>query len=170
MNKIFITGPPRVGKTTIIVKLIEELKKNKRVKIGGFYCPEVRVGEKRIGFKIVDISSGKDVWLAKEEEGFPKVGKYHILIDEVKNIIDEIFVSIQNSELIIIDEIGPMELKINELKNIIDFSINSSKPLIAVLHRSLVEKFRKYKVIYVTYENRKNITSTLLHELENIIK
>jgi len=168
MNKIFITGPPGVGKTTVIMRLLEELRKS-NVKVGGFYCPEVRMGNKRIGFKIIDIMTGEEAWLAKEEEGFPRVGKYHVLINEVENLSSKILISIQNSDLIIIDEIGPMELKINSLRHIIDFSINSNKPLIAVLHRNLVSEFKNYKIIYMNYENRNQVFSILINEIKSII-
>ena len=46
--KILLTGPPGVGKTTLIKYLCEQLGN-----CSGFYTEEIREGGKRIGFNIV---------------------------------------------------------------------------------------------------------------------
>ncbi len=45
---ILITGPPRVGKTTLIKRLFEELTHHHPV---GFYTEEIREGGIRKGFR-----------------------------------------------------------------------------------------------------------------------
>ncbi|XP_005602754.1 cancer-related nucleoside-triphosphatase isoform X3 [Equus caballus] len=52
---VFLTGPPGVGKTTLIQKA-SELLKSSGVPVDGFYTEEVRQGGRRIGFDVVTLS------------------------------------------------------------------------------------------------------------------
>ncbi|CAK6442265.1 unnamed protein product [Pipistrellus nathusii] len=52
---VFLTGPPGVGKTTLIQKASEALKSS-GVPVDGFYTQEVRHGGRRIGFDVVTLS------------------------------------------------------------------------------------------------------------------
>ncbi|KAM8814508.1 cancer-related nucleoside-triphosphatase isoform 1-T1 [Rhynchonycteris naso] len=52
---VFLTGPPGIGKTTLIQKASEVLKSS-GVPVDGFYTEEVRQGGKRIGFDVVTLS------------------------------------------------------------------------------------------------------------------
>nr|XP_020741110.1 cancer-related nucleoside-triphosphatase isoform X2 [Odocoileus virginianus texanus] len=52
---VFLTGPPGVGKTTLIQKATEVLKSS-GVPVDGFYTEEVRQGGRRIGFDVVTLS------------------------------------------------------------------------------------------------------------------
>ncbi|MQL56582.1 NTPase [Acidianus ambivalens] len=158
--RIFITGRPGVGKTTLLMYVVEEVKK-RGYKVVGFYCPEVREGGKRIGFKIVSISSGKEKWLAKVGEGKIKVGKYAVQ-SEAGEIIDEVKSALPSANLIAIDEIGPMEMSIPSLKDFINYAFSLNKPLIAVVHRSM--KING-KIYVLTEENREGLRSKILNEV-----
>ncbi|XP_017532718.1 cancer-related nucleoside-triphosphatase isoform X3 [Manis javanica] len=52
---VFLTGPPGVGKTTLIQKASEVLKSS-GIPVDGFYTEEVRQGGRRIGFDVVTLS------------------------------------------------------------------------------------------------------------------
>ncbi|XP_043367312.1 cancer-related nucleoside-triphosphatase isoform X3 [Dermochelys coriacea] len=52
---VFLTGPPGIGKTTLIQKATEALKSS-GVPIDGFYTEEVREHGRRIGFDVVTLS------------------------------------------------------------------------------------------------------------------
>ncbi len=54
--RIAVTGPPGVGKSTVIYKVIEMCKGH--FTIGGILTRDKRLKGKRIGFEIVDIASG----------------------------------------------------------------------------------------------------------------
>ena len=64
MSRVFIlTGAPGVGKTTVLTKTVDALKA-KGVSVGGMITREVRKDNVRVGFEIVDLTSGKHGWLA----------------------------------------------------------------------------------------------------------
>jgi len=63
VTNILLTGPPGVGKTTILEEIKNRIKE-KEYSIGGIYCPEIRENGRRTGFNIIDISSGRKGILA----------------------------------------------------------------------------------------------------------
>jgi nucleoside-triphosphatase len=171
-KKIFLTGKPGVGKTTVMLYLIEELKKA-GFNVGGFISSEVRVKDVRVGFKIKDLTSKKEGWLAhvNQADG-PKLGKYKV---NLKDLIEIGVSSINEAEnnpnidLIAIDELGPMEFFSFEFKKAVEKAVKSEKPLIATIHYKSKDEFLKkvknFKVFEVTLENRDKIPKEILKEI-----
>ncbi|XP_050709596.1 cancer-related nucleoside-triphosphatase homolog, partial [Eriocheir sinensis] len=60
---VAVTGPPGVGKTTLIQKVVGRLQEAE-VACSGFYTKEVRQGGKRVGFDVVTLSS-RVIWKRK---------------------------------------------------------------------------------------------------------
>ncbi len=163
--RVFITGEPGVGKTTLFFKVVEALKEN-GISVGGFYCPEVREGGTRVGFRIVDLETGKWEWLARvDAKSDIKVGKYYVLHDAEK-IVDLIRKKISNYSVIAIDEIGPMELSLPKIKEFIDYSLSSGKHVFAVVHRKIRLK-GDYNFV-VTVENRNVLLDEILKVFQNV--
>jgi nucleoside-triphosphatase len=164
MNKplrIFITGPPGVGKSTLLIELINELK-NRGLKVAGFYCPEVRENGIRVGFRIIDISSGQQGWLAKVGYGRLMVGKYSIVENDILKIANLVVKSLDSADVIALDEIGPMELKVDKLREIINLSLSMNKVILAVVHRSLVNNFNGNEIIFMNSKNRNILKQYIL--------
>jgi len=79
--KLALTGKPKSGKTTAILKLVDSLLKH-RIKVGGFYTVEVKKNDERLGFEIVDILTGnRGVLAGVEQESKIRVGKYGIKVN-----------------------------------------------------------------------------------------
>lgn len=86
MKNILLTGRPRVGKSTIIQKVVERLRSTGFTNIGGFYTSEIRKGGEHVGFAINTID-GKVGRLA--EVGFEspyRLGKYGIDMEAFERI------------------------------------------------------------------------------------
>lgn len=141
MVKIVITGRPGSGKTTVFMRVIKELKR-RNINIAGFYCPEVREQGTRIGFKIIDIVSGEEDWLALEVSralklGYelgPRVGKYSVLPISALRIGLKALNRAKNADVVAIDELGPMELRISELRKAIIEAVKNARNALLVIH------------------------------------
>ena len=112
MTRILIlTGAPGVGKTTVLTKTVDALKA-KGISVGGMISREVREGNVRVGFEILDLTNGKHGWLAHVNgQSGPQVGKYHVNLSDLDNIgTAAITQALEKCGAVAIDEIGPMEL------------------------------------------------------------
>ena len=168
--KIFVTGMPGVGKTILVLKIAEDLKK-RGFKVGGMITQEVRERGKRVGFKIKALDTNEEGILAWVGEGYPRVGRYVVNIEDLNMVgVSAIRRALQNADVIIIDEIGAMEFKSREFAKAVEEALKSEKPLLATLHRRWVDKFKDRGELYVlTVENRKKIRDEILHELLKIL-
>lgn len=104
---------------------------------GGIYCPEIRSSGTREGFRIIDIMTDESRVLAhiNEDDG-PKVSKYRVNVPNVDYISKSaISRALEEADLLVIDEIAPMETHSDEFKQQVERSLNSGKPLLAVIHK-----------------------------------
>jgi len=95
-----------------MVKLIEYFSK-RQYNVHGFLTPEVREGNNRIGFDLVDIKTQEREKLAREGNFNTKyhVGKYCVFIEKFEKFISNFEnIKFQQEDLFMIDEIGKMEL------------------------------------------------------------
>src|SRR5918992_2769720 len=105
--KLFLTGNPGVGKTTVIRAITYRLKS---VSCAGFYTEEIRQSGERVGFRIVTLH-GQEATLASLGTRKPTVGKYSIHIEEFEKLVLCYLDTVATrADLYIIDEIGKMEL------------------------------------------------------------
>ena len=129
-NVYLLTGSPGTGKTTIIKEALTKT----RVKAGGFYTEEIRIGSVRQGFKIITLD-GRDAILAHVNTSSPyHVSKYGVDIASLNNIgVSAILKAITGSVLIIIDEIGKMELLSVQFQEAVLKAIDSDKKILATI-------------------------------------
>lgn len=169
--KLALIGKPKSGKTTAIIKIINFLKE-KGFKVGGFYTIEIKKDEKRIGFDIVDITTGQHGVLARigEDSGI-KVGKYGVRVKDLEIIgVKSLQQKIENFQVVIIDEVGPMELKSNLFRKAVSKLLCSDKPTLFSVHYKsddfLVQEVKTRSKLYeLTLDNREKMTSYLTSEL-----
>lgn len=157
-SKILITGPPRCGKSTLISKVIKYFSEC-NLNIYGFLTPEVREHGNRIGFDIIDIHSGKKSQLARVGNFNTKfkVGKYNIFIDEFSKFLeDTLKLEDKTVDLIVIDEIGKMELLSDSFQDFIRMIYTTDIPSIATIGLKLKHPLKNFLL---------NLPSVLLFEL-----
>lgn len=108
---IIITGDRHQGKTTLVSKLVEQLSHD-GLKLTGFIAPGIHDGEKRIGFDLVDIRTGAKITLCRDNWGQGVRFSRFIFDEEALRAGAEILSpeNVMDSQLIVIDEIGPLEL------------------------------------------------------------
>lgn len=108
---IIITGEKQQGKTTFLEKVTDELAKA-GIKQSGFLAPGIHEGDKRIGFNLLSLSDQSETILCREK-GIEGVKFSRFIFTEAGLNAGVAMLSPENvkdSQLVVIDEIGPMEL------------------------------------------------------------
>jgi nucleoside-triphosphatase len=133
-----ITGPPGVGKSTMVSRVVLRLK-SAGVIVGGCTTAEQREGGTRVGFAVRDLTSGRTGQLASVTSRFgPRVGRYRVNLNDLASVgAAGLSTAADTSEVIVIDEVGPMELVSPEFRRAVQKCIESGKPLLAVVHERL---------------------------------
>jgi nucleoside-triphosphatase len=133
-----VTGPPGVGKSTLVSRVVLKLK-SAGVIVGGCMTSEVRTGGARTGFSIKDLGSGRVGVLASVGTRLgPKVGRYRVDLSDLAGIgAAGVDAAAEGSEVVVIDEVGPMELVSPEFRRAVTKAMGSGKPVLAVVHERL---------------------------------
>lgn len=161
-QKILITGLPGCGKTTLCNRAIDSLKGV--YNIGGVVSTEIREGGSRKGFKIIDILTKEEGILAHiNQKTGPRIGKYRVNLNDLDNVgVNAINNAIKKCDVVIIDEIGPMELCSNRFIKAIKDAFDSEKSVLVTIHyrskHPVVEniKEREDVALYKIDENNRN--------------
>ena len=173
--KIGITGMPSVGKTQTLLKIIEKIEKSGYV-LEGMTTEPVIVKKKRVGFYVAD-------WQTKEKKVFAhidfdtkdKVGNYGVDLDVLEGIgvlAIEKAINDEEVDIIIIDEIGKMEMLSEKFCEVVTDALDSDKPIIVTLHKKsrtpLLQDIRRrddIRILEVTAVNK----NLLPYKIEKIM-
>lgn len=141
-NNFLITGPPGSGKTSVLERAISILR-GQSYTAGGIYCPEIRESGVRVGFKIIDIMTGEERILAHiNQRNGPQVSKYRVNVANVDELSGSaIGRALREADFVSIDEIAPMELYSEGFRRAVRSALDSSKPLLAVIHQRTTTGF-----------------------------
>ncbi len=157
---ILITGFPGIGKTTLIIRLLEVLKDHQAV---GFYTKEIRKGGSRRGFALIDLNGRKRILSHIGIKSSYRVGKYGVDIVGFEEFLDGIAFFDLATDLVIIDEIGKMECLSGKFNMLLEKILDSEKSLIATIARKgagVIEKIKlrsDIRLFEVTRYNRDNL-------------
>lgn len=172
--KIIITGQPGIGKTTLIKKLVKKLGQDAI----GFWTEEVRDPEtnKRTGFRIITTDGKKRIFSSKFFTSKKLVGSYGVNVQYFEElafpILEKAYVEAKKNKkkIIIIDEIGKMELFSKKFRDLVRQIIHD--PTVKVVAtipirdvHPLVKEIRRLSgavLIELTKENRDFILEDIL--------
>lgn len=170
---IFVTGPPGVGKTSVLLRAVNGLK-DRGYMVGGMITHEVREGGVRVGFEIMDFSTGQRGWLAHiNQPTGPKVSKYRVNLTDLDAIgVGSILDAVRNADIIIVDEIGPMELFSSAFRDAVVKATESNKPMLGTIHFGLsdslinsIKKREDAEIFEATYENRETLHNLIIDKV-----
>ena len=170
MTIIILTGAPGVGKSTAVIHAARALK-DRGLNVGGIVSRELRTNNSRVGFEFIDLSTNDARVLASITGKGPKIGKYFVDLAGCRFAAERLSGAIKNSDVIICDEIGPMELKSTEFIDSLKNLLVVDKKLIVVIHQklqhSLIDQFKKKSslIINLDLENRARVNQILLNRL-----
>jgi nucleoside-triphosphatase len=106
-KNILLTGTPGCGKTTLIKQVVERFGDA----AGGFYTREIREGGARRGFQIVTFDGHEGVLAHVNIQSARRIGKYGVDLAALESVgVASIRRALARNALVVIDEIGPMEM------------------------------------------------------------
>lgn len=156
---------PRIGKTTIIHKIISKINKE----CAGFYTEEIKEKSRRTGFSLITLDNKTCILAHKDIKSRYRVGKYGVNLDCIEKIgVPAIRKGIEQNKIVIIDEIGKMEFYSKEFKDIVIKALNSnSKILGTILFRphpfcDRIKHRKDVDIIEVTEENRDSLPAMIV--------
>jgi len=171
--RIAITGRPGVGKTTLVERVLEAVP----LDAGGMLTKEVRKCGHRIGFAVIDVGTGARGMLAGlHEPAGPRLGRYTVNLGDLEAIgIAAIHDAVCRHELVVIDEIAPMEAASPAFFPAVEAALRSPKHLLVVTHAQfdhpLVHKIRQSFELYrVKMGNRDALVEPIVAALAAVHK
>jgi nucleoside-triphosphatase len=177
---ILLTGQPGVGKTTCVLKVVQSLRE-RGIQVAGFYTQEVRVKGSRIGFKLVDVHSGRQGWLAKTNgEAGPRIGKYRVVLGDLNEIgVGSLRRALTdpNVQVIVVDEVGPMEIVSDAFQKTVEEVTSGGNVFLFTVHWRMVDQFAvkareksPLTLIYLTPTNRDAAPSRILNVINRFLR
>jgi len=174
----FITGRPGIGKTTVLLRAADGLKA-RGYRVTGMISREVREGGSRVGFEMVDFSTGRRGWLAHVSQPVgPQVSKYRVNLEDLDNIgAKAVRDAVANAQIIIIDEIGPMELFSTRFKEAVSDALNSHKAVLGTIHFKAqdpliqtIKAMEDAEILEVNYENRQSLHNLIIDKVTQFLR
>jgi nucleoside-triphosphatase len=130
-RNVLLTGPPGVGKTTVIREVLAMLR---GVKVGGFVTEAIEQDGRRTGFALVDLAGPRGILASVGLSGEPRVGRYGVNVADMVRIgVPALLHALESADLIVCDEIGRMELHCPEFRQAIACCLDSVTPVLGTI-------------------------------------
>ena len=126
-----MTGEPGSGKTTVIRRVAAAIQD--RIAIRGFFTEEIRSDRGRQGFRGVTFDSRTFPLADRRLGGRLRVGAYGIDLSGLETVGLAALEPLPETRLVIVDEIGKMELLSASFRARIEALIESEIPLLATI-------------------------------------
>jgi nucleoside-triphosphatase len=131
---MLLTGPPRAGKTTLAGRLADELPAA-GVAVGGFLTREIREDGERVGFTVEEIGGSNALLAHVALSDGPMVGRYHVDVAAFEGLaLPAIRRAARRGGVVIIDELGQMELFSPAFISSFNQLLEQAVPLVATVH------------------------------------
>lgn len=192
---ILLTGQPGVGKTTVIQKVVARWEAG----AGGFYTEEIREQGRRTGFRLVTLDGASGILAGVNISSPYRVGKYGVHLRDLEQVgVEALYRALRQPDppsspaaslidhdeahrsrhapssttnLIVIDEIGRMELFSPAFREAVRLALDSPKQVLGtVMARSqpwvdAIKARPDVTLVEVTLLNRSTLPEQILHDL-----
>jgi nucleoside-triphosphatase len=165
---LLVTGAPGVGKTTLIRAVVAALPRRS----GGFVTEEIREEGQRVGFRVRSLDGAEAVLAHVRGVRGPRVGRFQVDVASFERVgVGALEAATREADLVVVDEIGKMELCSARFVTALEAALDSPKPLLgtvlqaphpwvdALKRRSNVELYR------LSERNRADLQDALLARL-----
>jgi len=170
-QKVLLTGRPGCGKTTLIKHVVEDLAQG----AGGFYTEEIRESGRRVGFMLVTLDGKEAVFAHVNFKTPERLGRYGLDLSALETIgVEAVREAVDGQRLVVIDEIGPMEIRSADFRDAVIEALDSEVPVLAtIVARSLpftnAIKIRSdVMMLEVCPGNRERLVFELSKKLESL--
>ena len=166
---LLVTGAPGTGKTTLILAVVAASP----LKAGGFITEEIREGGVRVGFRVSTLDGHAGILAHLRAVTGPRIGRYRVDVQAFEAVgVAALEAATAGAELIVVDEIGKMELCSSRFLPALEAALASPKPLVGTIlqaphpwidglkRRPTVELYR------LTERNRHDLKDALVARLQ----
>ncbi len=168
-----LSGAPGTGKTTLIKQALTTVEE----RAGGFYTQEIRSQGVRQGFEIVTLD-GHSVVLAHISIHSPyRVSKYGVDTGNLDKVgVAALRRAIQECDIVVIDEIGKMELFSPSFREAVLEALDSKKKLLGTIMLSShpwadqIKQDSRVEVLLVSRTNHQHVLGEVMGWLEGELK
>src|SRR5690349_9248919 len=133
-NAYLVTADPRVGKTTLIKRIVASIGDNR---CGGFYTEEIydpKADDPRMGFRLVTLSGKSGVLAHVQSESTLRLGRYGINLSCLESVgIPALLEAQQARKIIILDEIGPLQALSNTFQHTFSWLLQGTQPILGTV-------------------------------------
>ncbi len=153
---VLLTGPPRSGKTTLLARIVSLWPG----RCGGFITEEIREAGSRVGFRLRTLE-GREGILASVNLASPyRVGRYGVDVESLERVgVEAIYNALASKEIVVIDEIGKMELYSKKFQEAVLTVLDSPCRLLGVIHMAripVLDRIRQRPDVRVLEVNGQN--------------
>lgn len=167
---LLLTGAPGTGKTTIIRQAISTAN----VRAGGFYTQEIRQNGVRVGFEIITLDGSQAVLAHIDIHGPHKVSRYGVDVATFDKVaVASLRRAIRQSDIVVVDEIGKMELFSYAFKDIILETLNGGRRMLGTImlqsnpFADRIKRDTRVQVLLLSRTNRQHVLDEVIKWLQS---
>ena len=159
-RNLLLTGPPGVGKTTVLAAVARQLSGRK---LGGFLTEEIRADRQRLCFVLVPFRGERRTMAHCDSSSRHRVGRYGVDVEMIDEVAELVLGPRADAELFLIDEIGKMECFSRAFVEAIGRLLDDPRPLVVTVARqgpgliSEVKQRSDVELWQVTIGNRRRM-------------
>ena len=169
MHQVYLlTGNPGTGKTSLIKQAVAEFEGE----AGGFYTEEIRSQGTRRGFRLVTLDGQQAILAHIDIQSRYRVSKYGVDIQSLDWVgVSALHMAAEDCDLVVIDEIGKMELFSADFREAVLEIIDGGKRVLGtiMLHSNpwadAIKRQPQVNLVTVTRANYNQVLDDLRHWL-----
>ncbi|MGH3765385.1 MAG: nucleoside-triphosphatase [Pseudonocardiaceae bacterium] len=169
--RLLLDGPPKVGKTVVMCRLVELLRGRGAV-VSGFVTDEMRERDQRVGFVVRDIAGPEAILAHQDFQTGVQVGRFGVDVPAFERVaLPALRRALDSDGVVIIDELGRMELASGPFVEAVDTLLAGSLAVVATVHvyehpvTDALKRRADVQHVAVTEANRDELPAQLLRRL-----
>lgn len=169
-----LTGPVHSGKTTLLKNTIPLLRE-KKLKIKGYLSKAIWKNEEFIGYNLIDLKDQEDYPFIRKQgsEKWERIGPFYFQPESL-NLAKQIIRRCKETDLCVVDEVGPLELKNKGVWPALEDILMNPTPSVLLVARDsilkdLIAKIQRDDLVVYDIKKNKNpsrMVESLMQDLE----